>query len=179
MGRFVVALASGLVGAALIHIVVLFLVPHYSERDAWSRMAERGGLFEIVDLSSAKPREPALWSADPLLRAVGCRFDLSDGPVQLTAPAGVIFWSLSAFDRKGINVFSINDKTADASVDIVLASPFQAIELRKDRPQELADSIVVEVPSPEGLVVLRAFQPDWTHGAAVETFFAEADCQQI
>lgn len=179
MGRLLVAFAAGLVGAAVIHIVVLFLTPYYSERDIWSRLAERAGLFDIVVLSDAAEGAPPLWSADPLLRAVGCRFDLTDGPVQVSAAAGATFWSLSAYDRKGLNLFSINDKTADATVDIVFATPFQAIELRKDNPEELAASIIVEFGAVEGVVALRAFQPDWTHREAVDAFLAGASCRQI
>lgn len=170
---------AGLIGAAVIHIVVLFLTPHYSERDAWSRLEERGGLLETIALTDPPAGSPPLLTADPLIRAVACRFSLADGPVQLVAPQGAVFWSLSAYGRKGLNVFSINDKTADAAVDIVFALPFQAVELRKELPEELAASVIVEIGEPEGLVVLRAFQPDWTYAAAVDRFLANASCRQV
>lgn len=179
MAKVLLALVTGLVGAAALHILVLFLTPSWSERNAWARFAERGDLFDVVALTEAANGLPPLLADDPLMRAVGCRFDLTDGPARISAPGGVGFWSLSVFDRRGLNLFSINDKTADAALDIVLASPFQALELRKDQAAEQAASIVVETPSNDGIVVLRAFQPDWTWAAAVDAFLGEASCRPL
>lgn len=179
MARLGLAILIGLLGAAAIHIVVLFLVPRFSERDIWSRMAARGDLYDVVTLSDGDDGSAPLWSADPLMRAAGCRFDLSDTMARLTAPPGTVFWSLSVFDRHGLNVFSMNDRTADAAVDIVFAKPFQAVELRKAVPPELASSIIVEVQDNEGLAVLRSFQPDWTYKRDVDTFFSDVACNPV
>jgi len=39
VARLLYAVVLGLVGAAIVHIAVLFLLPRLSERDAWSRLA--------------------------------------------------------------------------------------------------------------------------------------------
>lgn len=179
MGRLLLSLVAGLAGAAAVHILVIFLLPFWSERDAWSLMEARADLFEIVALNEPGADTPPLSSADPLLREVGCRFDITDAPVRIAAPGGVEFWSMSVYDRRGGNSFSINDKTADATVDIVLATPFQALELRKDQPADLSASIIVELPSTRGIAVLRAFQPDWTYAAEVDAFLEETSCRPL
>jgi uncharacterized membrane protein len=40
--RFAYALLIGVVGAGIVHIAVLFLLPYMTERDAWTRMAASG-----------------------------------------------------------------------------------------------------------------------------------------
>lgn len=179
MARLALSLVTGLLGAVALHIIVLFLVPRYSEHDIWSLMSERADVFSVVNLSEPAPDQPALWSADPLLRGAGCRFDLTDGMAHVTALAAPRFWSMSVYDRHGLNLFSINDKTADANVDIVLATPFQAIELRKAVPDDLAGAIIVEVPEDEGLAVLRTFQPDWTYRPDVDGFLTGIQCRPL
>jgi len=178
MARLAFAVLVGLVGAAVLHILVLFLVPLYSDHDAWSRLAARAGLYETVMLTTSPGGARPLIVGDPLIRAVGCRFDLTDGIARLTAPEGAPFWSLSVFDRSGLNRFSINDRTAERSVDLIVAMPFQVVELRKDLPAEFADSVIVEVPEAEGLIVLRAFAPDATLEPAIAGFLEGANCRQ-
>lgn len=177
MARLALALLTGLVGAAIVHIAVLFLAPRFSDHDAWSRLAAVAELYETVPLTEAAGGARPLLGADPLMRAIGCRFDLTEGIAHITATGEVPFWSIAVFDRGGLNVFSINDKTAGAGVDIVLATPFQAIELRKALPEEFSGSIIAEVPEAEGLVVLRAFEPDWTFAPMVRQFLDAAACR--
>jgi uncharacterized membrane protein len=179
MARLGLSLLIGIFGAAAIHIVVLFLVPRFSESDLWSRLAQRGDHYEVLPLGDTTASGETLEAADPLMRAVACRFDLADNLARLTAPAGSVFWSLSVFDRHGLNVFSLNDRTADAAADIVFAMPFQAIDLRKAIPDELAKSIIVEVQDSEGIAVLRTFQPDWTYKKEVDTFLSKVACAPV
>ena len=67
----------------------------------------------------------------------------------------------------------------DAAADIVFAMPFQAIDLRKAIPDELAKSIIVEVQDSEGIAVLRTFQPDWTYKKEVDTFLSKVACAPV
>ena len=53
MLRLLYALLVGIVGAGIVHIVVLLLVPSYSERDAWSRLSEMADLYGIAPLDAA------------------------------------------------------------------------------------------------------------------------------
>ncbi|TGV75985.1 DUF1254 domain-containing protein, partial [Mesorhizobium sp. M00.F.Ca.ET.149.01.1.1] len=50
MRRLLHALILGLLGAGIVHIVVLFLVPEFSERDAWSRLAMASDLYKMTRL---------------------------------------------------------------------------------------------------------------------------------
>ena len=48
MRRLLHAILLGLLGAGIVHIVVLLLVPEFSERDAWSRLAMASDLYKMT-----------------------------------------------------------------------------------------------------------------------------------
>ncbi len=176
MARLVYTLLVGLVGAAIVHIAILLLLPVLSERDAWSRLASVGNLFEVVPL--ARSGGPAgVMLADPFIEARACRFDLEAGIAHVTAASGAPFWSVSLYDRRGYNVYSFNDRTVSGGVlDLAIVSPAQMIELRKDLPDSLAGAILVEMARPLGIVVVRAFRPDPAFAPIVGGFLDSIGC---
>ena len=177
MRRLAHAILLGLVGAAIVHIAVLMMVPEFSERDAWSRLAMASDLYRMTPLVPEPGGAPVVKSVDPLFRAAACRFDLGDGPVQVTAPAGVPFWSVSVYDRGGHNLYSFNDRSAaDGVLDAVVLTPAQMIEMRKELPQGLEGSVFVEVDIGEGIAVIRGFGPDESWGPAADRFFGDSAC---
>lgn len=177
MSRLIHALVLGLVGAGIVHIVVLLLVPGYSQRDAWSALAERSNFYVVTRLNP--PGEaPLIGSLDPLFDAVACRFDLADGPLRVHAEGKVPYWSLSVYDRVGQNVYSVNDRaSADGSLDFVVASPSQMVELRNDLPAAFERSVFIEANVGDGIVVLRAFVPDESWQPAVARYLKGAACE--
>ena len=58
MLRLAYAVLLGLFGAGIVHIVALLMVPSFSERDAWSRLAETSGPYRMTRLDSAASGEP-------------------------------------------------------------------------------------------------------------------------
>ncbi|TIP33708.1 MAG: DUF1254 domain-containing protein, partial [Mesorhizobium sp.] len=113
MRRLLHALILGLLGAGIVHIVVLFLVPEFSERDAWSRLAMASDLYKMTRLDAEAGGAPVVKSVDPLFYAAACRFNLADGLVRIKAPGDVPFWSASVYDRGGHNIYSFNDHNAN------------------------------------------------------------------
>ena len=53
MLKLLYALLVGLFGAGIVHIAILFLVPDFSERDVWSRLAMVSDYYRVVP---ARPR---------------------------------------------------------------------------------------------------------------------------
>ena len=131
----------GLVGAGIVHIVVLLLVPEFSERDAWSRLSMASDLYRMNRLDAEAGGAPVVKSVDPLFYATACRFDLEEGMVRIKAPGNVPFWSVSVYDRNGHNIYSFNDHTATGGkLDAVVLTPAQMIDVRKDLPEDLQGS---------------------------------------
>jgi len=172
------ALILGLLGAGIVHIVVLFLVPEFSERDAWSRLAMASDLYKMTRLDAEAGGAPVVKSVDPLFYAAACRFDLADGLVRIRAPGDVPFWSASVYDRNGHNIYSFNDHNAnDEKLDAVVLTPAQMIDVRRDLPEDLQGAIFVEAPIEEGIFVIRAFVPDESWKPIVSRFLEQSACE--
>jgi uncharacterized membrane protein len=179
MLRFVYALLIGLVGAGIVHIAVLLLLPRFSERDAWSSLAEAADYYKAVRLDAGDGSPPIVKAVDPLFHAAGCRFDLDEGPVHIRAPGTVPFWSVSIYNRAGQNVYSFNDRaTNNGSLDFVVLTTAQMIEVRKQVPEEFQRAIFVEAPIGEGIVVVRSFVPDPTWEETTSEFLARIACSK-
>jgi uncharacterized membrane protein len=175
--RFIHAIVAGLVGAGIVHIAIVLLLPQFSERDAWSRLAMAADLYRMVRIDAQAGQVPIVNSVDPLFYAAACRFDLGEGIVHIRSPGKTPFWSVSVYDRGGQNIYSFNDRTAETGVlDFVVLTRAQTIELRKDLPEDLVESIFVETNLGEGMVVIRSFVPDRSFGPTVAGFLDAASC---
>ena len=106
MRKFAYSILLGLVGAGIVHIAVLLLVPTFTEQNAWSRLAESSDLYQVTRVDAGGTPIPMSGSIDPLFQAAACRFDLADGVLHVHADGRVPFWSVSVYDRSGHTIFS-------------------------------------------------------------------------
>jgi uncharacterized membrane protein len=174
-GALAYALLVGLVGAGIVHIVILLLVPQLAERNAWARFAVISSPNRTV-LVEGEVRQ-ALNAADPAFQAAACRFDLSSGPVQVTAQGKVPFWSASVYDRGGRNLYSLNDRSGGGgALDLVMLTPEQMTAVRQGLPEAFTRSVFVEVPDGEGMLVVRAFASDSSFEPAAADFLRRMRC---
>jgi len=120
-------LLLGLIGAAIVHIAVLLLVPLYSSKNAWSHLEALGDTYRFHLLSE---KSGLISDQDPLMEQAACRFDLSEGPVHITTKGATPFWSLSVYAPNGDNLYSLNDNvSADKKLDLIICGvsfPMQA-----------------------------------------------------
>ncbi|CAN7428120.1 DUF1254 domain-containing protein [Mesorhizobium sp. LjNodule214] len=178
MRKLLHSVLLGLLGAGIVHIVVLMLVPEFSERDAWSRLAMASDLYKMTRLDAEAGGAPVVKSVDPLFYAAACRFDLAEGMVRVKAPGTVPFWSVSVYDRSGHNLYSFNDHSATGGVlDTVVLTPAQMIDVRRELPDELKGAIFVEAPIEEGIFVIRSFVPDDSWKPVVSRFLEQSSCE--
>ncbi|MGB3391699.1 MAG: DUF1254 domain-containing protein [Pseudaminobacter sp.] len=177
MLRFVHAVILGLLGAGIIHVAILLLVPQFSERDAWSRLAMAADLYKVVRFDTQQGEALAIKSGDPLFYAAACRFDLNDGVVHIRSSGRPPFWSVSVYNRAGQNIYSFNDRAAtDGTLDFVVATPSQMVEIRKELSADYRQSIFVETALDEGIIVVRSFVPDDSWNEAVSNFLDTMSC---
>lgn len=178
MLRLAYAVLLGLFGAGIVHIVALLMVPSFSERDAWSRLAETSGPYRMTRLDSAASGEPLLGAMDPMFVVAACRFDLGDGIVQVGSEGHVPFWSASIYDRAGRNVYSFNDRASPSGgMDFVVLNHAQMVEVRKQLSDAYKNTVFVETEIDEGIVVIRAFAPDPSWQPQVAAFIGNAACE--
>ena len=89
---------------------------------------------------------------------MACRFDLSDGAVHVQATGRIPFWSVSVYNRRGQNIYSLNDRAQTlGDLDLVLVTPAQMLELKKNVPKEFEKSVFVEADVGRGIVAVRGF----------------------
>ncbi|MDK1375587.1 MULTISPECIES: DUF1254 domain-containing protein [unclassified Sinorhizobium] len=171
------AILVGLFGAALLHIIIVLALPQFTGRDAYTRVL---GLLEMDSFFplTAEPGVTGLDNSDPYLRTAVCSFSIAEAPARFIARGAVPFWSLSVFDSNSNEVFSMNDHTAvNGSLDLVVATPIQLVELRKSPPETLAQSIMIEMKDDEGYAVLRALAPLDSFEEQVRNFLTESSCE--
>lgn len=155
MIKLIYAILAGLIGAVVVHICVLLMVPHYAQYNAWSRLEKNGAEYVFTPLDA---ENPIFTTTDPLFQLKACRFNLDDGPVHLTAEGTTPFWSMSIYDRDGVNFYSLNDRTTpNGTLDLVVGNPGQIMELKQSAPEAIADSVLVSEDLTRGFVILRSF----------------------
>lgn len=180
MNRLLHALVLGLVGAGLVHIAILFMLPSYSANDAWTRISAAVEPNRTLLLGQDRAEEDLPTAVNPFITAAACRFDLSRDAMRVRAPGRVPFWSMSVYDSKGLNVFSINDRVAkDRRLDFVVLTPLQMQHVRARLPSGLDESIFVETETLEGVVIVRVFTPDETWRGFVSSFLETMRCEPV
>jgi uncharacterized membrane protein len=78
MRNALLAIAIGLVGAALIHIVIILALPMWTGKDAWTRVEALAGRQPVLSLAN-EPNTTGLYNEDPHIRSAVCHFDISNG----------------------------------------------------------------------------------------------------
>ena len=190
MGRLILALMIGVVGAGLVHIAVIFTMPDVARRNGWSRLAELGKPDELVRVAALDSQPDSVLASadapagdfafvDPAFETAGCRFSLADGPVRMHAlrkdPA---FWSASIYNRRGDNLYSINDRSAvDNALDLLVGTKEQLLDKAavEDAPET---QIPVEVELSEGYMTIRVLVDEESKRPSVDAFVASMKCEQ-
>lgn len=174
--RLVYAVVTGLFGAALLHLVIIFALPRFTGRDAYTRVLETGPAGQFHRLEKGKTAGP-LASEDPFVEASVCALDLSDGAVAITASGEPAFWSFAVFDATANEVFSMSDRSVDTNrLDAIVATPTQAAQLRRSDPEISQKRILIEMDGKNGYLVLRALAPHQSQENAARSFLDSASC---
>lgn len=177
MRSFLYAIAVGLVGAALLHIVIILSLPSFTGRDAYTRVQAFGETNRFFPLADTGDTLVPI-NDDPAMKTAVCAFSVENGPIRLFAEGEVPFWSLAVYDSASNEVFSMNDRTSvSGALDTLVATPIQLIGIRKAVPAELEQSILVEMRREEGYAVLRTFVPTQSREEAATAFLADASCE--
>ncbi|WP_051231361.1 DUF1254 domain-containing protein [Kaistia adipata] len=177
MIRLLLYILGGLLLGGIIHIAVILLLPDFANRDAWTSLGRFGpdGAFHVLPM--AEPGTEALPYLDPEMAYAACRFSLEGGPIRIKAAMPDDFWSIAVFNRRGSNVYSLNDRTAERSdIDLVIATPVQMAQLRENPIAALNQSIVIEVPITRGFALIRSFVADPTLVGRTEAMLRAANC---
>jgi len=171
------AVFTGLFGAAVLHIVIILALPGFTGLDAYSRLMDYGSDGRFVLMTSSRD-EMGFSNGDPYLRIAACVISVETQPVRLVASGNVPFWSFAVYDSASNEVFSMNDRSAaGGDLDAIVASPAQLAAIRKTDPDIISQSVLIEMPRPEGYIVLRTLAPAPSFEDATRSFLSEAECE--
>lgn len=144
-----IALAAALAA----HVVVVLALPQIIMRGAMSRLSEDGArVNQWVHAPRTNETSRGVVRPSPDLAYSACVFDLSDGPVRITAGAWDGYLSVSLYEADTDNFFVISDREAPDGVDILLARPGQ-------RLPENSGATIIFSPSERGVALVRRLAP--------------------
>jgi uncharacterized membrane protein len=150
-----------IVVGAVSHIAVIVAAPYVLMRGAMARVSRDGTSINAWNHAPRVSEESRrVVRPSPDLAYSSCVYDLSAGPIRVTAAAWDDYMSVSAFAENSDNFFVINDRQAPNGVDFML--------IRAGEPKPAGAAMVVESPSMTGIILQRRIAP-------TEERFAQAD----
>jgi uncharacterized membrane protein len=165
--------AATLAVTVLVHLVTLNALPRLSMVRALPRIGPPNTMqfSKRPDATSRRVVRPS-----PDLLYAACPFDLSKGPLRVTARVPhSTYWSVSAFDARTNNFFVRNDRQiAGDSIEIIalpqgMAPPYESEQA----------PIVLVSPTETGLVLVRLLINDERDLAKLVAIQHQADCATI
>ena len=162
MIRWLLWMVGGAVLGGIVHLATVLVLPRTATQDAYARLAALSPLINsFVALPDPSAERAPLPFMDPAFASAVCRYDLSDGSLKFSAPVSPAYTSVSFYTRNGIAYYAINDRAAGRRViELELMTTAQRAELPDDEEITAADRLIVESPTPTGLIVLRTFAPE-------------------
>jgi uncharacterized membrane protein len=176
--RFALWLLGGVLLGGIVHLSTVLILPGLATQDAYSRLSPMTPVNTVTTIPSPTPEKAALPFMDPAFAISVCRYDLNDGPLKFSVPVSPAYTSVSFYTRYDVAYYAINDRAAGRRViELDLMTSEQRAELPGDEDVTAADRLIVESPTPTGLIVIKALIPEPGLLAAVQSALAAAKCE--
>lgn len=174
-------LIATLMVAGIVHIVSVLAMPRLAPRDAFARISALAPLHQMTLLNPVAPGSSVLPFEDPATALGVCRYDLSQGPLELKAnlePEQLILFSFNS--RFGDVFYSMTDRVAaHGRLDVLVLTPDQLDDYEaNDSGDELPKELRIVAPSMRGFVFLRAMAPQPGDMPAARASIAAIACGQ-
>ena len=161
MIRWALWLIAGLILGGVVHFATVLLLPRTATRDAYARLEAITPVNTFKLLPAPQPDQAVIPFMDPAFATAVCRYDLSRGALKLTAPVSQAYTSVTFYTRNGVAFYAINDRAAGRrTVELDLMTTAQHEALPAEEDVTAADRLIVESPTPVGLIVVRALIPE-------------------
>lgn len=176
MIKTVIALITGLIGAAVLHIMIILVLPLYTGSDAWSKVINMGPENEFHVLANQK-NATGLYNEDIHIQSAVCYYDLNDGPLQVLTDNSTNMWTFGTFDADTNEIFSMSARSSiQGEVNFLIVTRAQILTLRSEEPDLVSRTIAIEVSDTQGYVVLRAIAPNFSQITEARSFLSSASC---
>lgn len=156
-GQVLLFLAFAVVLGAIAHIVSILAMPMLAERNAYARLSELMDSNVMTILPDPAPHQQALPMMDPAFVSAICLYDLSQSPLKVRVPATADYTSVSFYTSEVLAFYALSDQAAGRVIELDLMTASQKAALPEDEEITAADRLVIESPTLEGVVAVRAF----------------------
>ena len=178
MIRWLAVLLAGLLLGGLVHLVSVLALPRIATQDAYSRLERITPVNAVTALPPADPDHAPLPFMDPAFATATCRYDLTEGPIKLAVPVSQAYTSVSFYTDRDVAYYAINDRSAGRKViELDLMTEAQHAALPEDEEITAADRLIVDSPTPTGLILLKALAADPGLMAQARASLAAATCK--
>ncbi len=168
----------GLVCGGIIHIISTLVVPQFATASGVKRLADKLPVNRMVVLDRASVENQIVPFVGPDLRLAVCRFDVANGPVNVSAMLPDKGWSLGIYTMQGDNFYVVPATDFRRSeVSFQIMPPVEKVLgfFNFGRSVE-ASASQVQVAQPDGLIVLRAPVRGRAYLAETEAYLQRAQC---
>lgn len=155
--RSLLTCLAGLVLAGMVHICAVLLVPVFASRDAGAAYAALGAAGTAELVSGRGSGMPELLDADPAAVTAICSYDLSAGPMRISAQSGALPLGLTLHRRGGGVVYAVTDRAAIRGVleFVVLTEEQLGERLDREDENDAVRELRIVSDAVQGLVVAR------------------------
>jgi uncharacterized membrane protein len=145
----------------VVHLATVIILPRTATQDAYARLTPIAPVNTVVALPHPSPEKAVMPFMDPAFASAVCRYDLSEGPLKLTVPVSPAYTSVSFYTRHDVAYYAINDRAAGRRViELDLMTAAQHEQVPEDEEITAADRLIVESPTPTGVIAIRAMAPE-------------------
>jgi uncharacterized membrane protein len=163
---------------AVVHLATVLYLPRTATNDAYSRLVPITTVNAVVPLPQPGPDGAVMPYMDPSFATAVCRYDLSDGPLKLSAPVSQAFTSVSFYTRYGTAFYAITDRSAGRrTIELDLMTEAQRKLVPDEEDVTSADRLIVDAPTATGLILIRALSPEPSLISMAQRAVASAKCQ--
>jgi uncharacterized membrane protein len=178
MTRWFLLIAVGVVLGAIVHLTTIMLLPKTATQDAYMRLTPLAPVNTVAPLPPPTPDGAPMPFMDPAFAGAVCRYDLAQGPIKFTVPVSPAYTSVSFYNRNDVAYYAINDRAAGRrNIELELMTADQRAQLPDDEEVTAADRLIVESPTPTGLIAIRALAAEPGLMPAARGALAAARCQ--
>jgi uncharacterized membrane protein len=149
-------LAAAVLIGGILHICAVFAASVSATGEAYELLRRGLPRNRMVVLPQQAPGKQILPFLAPDMLYAMCRYDLSDGPVAVTASVLAAGWALSLHTPTGANFYVLPGQPQRHLDVSFLVVPSQPDSPTTPLRRESADDTRIASPGNEGLVVLRA-----------------------
>ena len=174
------AFLVGVVGAVVMHLLVVFLIPLLGGGRVYAALQDAASAEGPLVLTDAQARKAGIVGGDPGFMTRVCFFDLDRGLLRVRSSGAVPFWSVAVLNTRDEVAFSLADRLAVRDrLDMIVVKANGSATNVSSTIDGAAEAVQVTVPQSIGYVLIRAFVPDPSQAEAVREFLQAVSCSSV